>query len=117
MTGTAHPPLLLTIGHSTRPLEIFIGLLRNFAVTLAADVRTVPHSRHNPLERNWVRVSGRDGKRPSTPGLKEHFYKGLSLALIRLIGRPRQISMPSKAGIGKMEIILVDGLVDDAGAG
>ncbi|HEX9882460.1 MAG TPA: DUF488 domain-containing protein, partial [Desulfobaccales bacterium] len=48
MAGTAHPPLLLTIGHSTRPLETFIGLLRNFAVTLVADVRTVPRSRHNP---------------------------------------------------------------------
>ena len=48
MAGTAHPPLLLTIGHSTRPLEIFIGLLRYFAVTLVADVRTVPRSRHNP---------------------------------------------------------------------
>jgi uncharacterized protein (DUF488 family) len=48
MTGTALPPVLLTIGHSTRPLETFIGLLRNFAVTLVADVRTVPRSRHNP---------------------------------------------------------------------
>ncbi len=37
-----------TIGHSTRTLADFIRLLKNFGVTLVADVRTVPRSRHNP---------------------------------------------------------------------
>lgn len=41
-------PVILTIGHSTRPLETFIQLLQAHEVTLAADVRTVPRSRHNP---------------------------------------------------------------------
>lgn len=41
-------PPVLTIGHSTHPLEDFIRMLRGHGVTLAADVRTVPRSRYNP---------------------------------------------------------------------
>lgn len=40
--------IILTIGHSTRPLDEFIGLLRHYQVTLLVDVRTVPRSRRNP---------------------------------------------------------------------
>jgi uncharacterized protein (DUF488 family) len=39
---------VLTIGHSTRTLEEFIGLLKAHGATCVADVRTVPRSRHNP---------------------------------------------------------------------
>lgn len=47
--GAPHPPHgVLTIGHSTRPLEDFIELLRAHRVTQLIDVRTVPRSRHNP---------------------------------------------------------------------
>jgi len=38
----------LTIGHSTRPIEEFVRLLKAHAVTQLIDVRTVPRSRHNP---------------------------------------------------------------------
>ncbi len=41
-------PTVLTIGHSTRPLEEFIRLLQAHGVTRVVDVRTVPRSRHNP---------------------------------------------------------------------
>jgi len=41
-------PRVLTIGHSTHPLSLFIRMLQAHAVTLVADVRTVPRSRHNP---------------------------------------------------------------------
>ena len=41
-------PIVLTIGHSTRTLEEFIGLLRAHEATRVVDVRTVPRSRHNP---------------------------------------------------------------------
>ncbi len=41
-------PIILTIGHSTRTLEEFIGLLQAHAVSCVVDVRTVPRSRHNP---------------------------------------------------------------------
>jgi len=37
-----------TIGHSTRTLDEFVGLLKTYGVTLVVDVRTVPRSRHNP---------------------------------------------------------------------
>jgi len=37
-----------TIGHSTRPIETFIELLRHAGVTRLVDVRAVPRSRFNP---------------------------------------------------------------------
>jgi uncharacterized protein (DUF488 family) len=42
------PAVVLTIGHSTRPLSEFIDLLKAHSVTRLIDVRTVPRSRHNP---------------------------------------------------------------------
>jgi uncharacterized protein (DUF488 family) len=42
------PPLVLTIGHSTRPIEDFVHLLDTHGVKRLVDVRTVPRSRHNP---------------------------------------------------------------------
>jgi uncharacterized protein (DUF488 family) len=37
-----------TIGHSNRPIETFIALLREHDIELLVDIRTVPKSRHNP---------------------------------------------------------------------
>src|SRR5579884_2149968 len=37
-----------TIGHSTRPIEEFIELVRESHVRMVVDVRTVPRSRTNP---------------------------------------------------------------------
>jgi uncharacterized protein (DUF488 family) len=42
------PPVVLTIGHSTRPIADFIQLLDTHGVKRLVDVRTVPRSRHNP---------------------------------------------------------------------
>ncbi len=42
------PPIVLTIGHSTRTLDEFIHLLQAHAVSRVVDVRTIPRSRHNP---------------------------------------------------------------------
>ncbi len=39
---------LFTIGHSIRPLDAFLELLRAYDVTGLADVRTVPRSRRHP---------------------------------------------------------------------
>ena len=39
---------LYTIGHSTRPADELIALLKDSGVDLLADVRSVPLSRHNP---------------------------------------------------------------------
>lgn len=44
----AAPPLVLTVGHSARPLEEFLGLLRAHGITLIVDVRKMPGSRRNP---------------------------------------------------------------------
>src|SRR3989475_12210783 len=41
-------PVILTFGHSTRPREPFLDLLRAHGVKRLVDVRTGPRSRHNP---------------------------------------------------------------------
>src|SRR3989442_9571906 len=41
-------PVVLTVGHSTRPLAEFIALLKAHSVVRLMDVRTVPRSRRNP---------------------------------------------------------------------
>lgn len=40
--------VVLTAGHSNRPLRDFVELLRAHGVALVADVRKMPGSRHNP---------------------------------------------------------------------
>ena len=40
--------VVFTIGHSTRPIEDFIRLLKAHRVQRVIDVRTIPRSRHNP---------------------------------------------------------------------
>lgn len=37
-----------TIGHSTHPVETFLGLLRMHGITAVCDVRSTPYSRMNP---------------------------------------------------------------------
>jgi uncharacterized protein (DUF488 family) len=39
---------MMTIGHSTLPIETFVSILRDNGVRMLADIRTVPRSRHNP---------------------------------------------------------------------
>lgn len=41
-------PLICTIGHSNRPLDIFLELLQANEIAHVLDVRTVPRSRYNP---------------------------------------------------------------------
>ena len=45
-------PLVLTLGHSTRSIEEFIGLLEAHSVERIVDVRTIPRSRYNPQFNN-----------------------------------------------------------------
>jgi uncharacterized protein (DUF488 family) len=40
--------VIFTIGHSTRPIEEFVRLLKAHAVQRVVDVRAIPRSRHNP---------------------------------------------------------------------
>jgi uncharacterized protein (DUF488 family) len=37
-----------TVGHSTHPIETFVGLVRAHGVTTIVDVRKIPRSRRNP---------------------------------------------------------------------
>jgi uncharacterized protein (DUF488 family) len=39
---------IFTVGHSTHPIDEFIGILKAHGVKKLIDVRTVPKSRHNP---------------------------------------------------------------------
>ena len=48
MTRSPEPRLVLTVGHSTRPLEEFVALLKAHGIEQLIDVRTIPRSRHNP---------------------------------------------------------------------
>lgn len=57
------PLEILTIGHSTLPYELFLGLLRRASVTAVADVRTAPYSRHFPqFNRDTLREELRQDK-------------------------------------------------------
>jgi uncharacterized protein (DUF488 family) len=42
------PPPIFTIGHSTRSIQGFVGLLRAGGVDMVVDIRSVPRSRTNP---------------------------------------------------------------------
>ena len=39
---------MLTLGHSTLPLEVFLDVLKQNECSTLVDVRTIPRSRHNP---------------------------------------------------------------------
>ena len=39
---------IFTLGHSTLPIEAFLGLLQAYGVERLVDIRTIPRSRYNP---------------------------------------------------------------------
>lgn len=47
-SSSGNEPTVLTIGHSTRPLEELLALLKDHGVTLLVDVRSIPGSKRNP---------------------------------------------------------------------
>ena len=54
---------LYTVGHSTRTLDELLELLFAFEVTVLADVRTIPRSRHNPqFNADALRSALREGR-------------------------------------------------------
>ena len=46
--SSANDKLIYTIGHSTRPLQEFIQLLKSFNIKLVADIRSYPGSKRFP---------------------------------------------------------------------
>jgi uncharacterized protein (DUF488 family) len=87
-----HP--FFTIGHSTRSLEQFVGLLRPLEIELVVDVRTIPRSRSNPQfnssqfsaalseyqihYEHIAALGGLRGKRSSVPLKANAFWKNKS---------------------------------------
>jgi uncharacterized protein (DUF488 family) len=74
-------PVVLTVGHSTRPLAEFIALLAAHSVSRLIDVRTIPRSSHNPQFNNdtlpaslevagirYAHAAGLGGFRRTQPG-------------------------------------------------
>jgi uncharacterized protein (DUF488 family) len=45
--ATSQSPIF-AIGHSTRPIQEFVLILRAHSITTLVDIRTIPKSRHNP---------------------------------------------------------------------
>ena len=39
---------IFTVGHSTLPIELFIGMLETYGIKRLVDIRTIPRSSHNP---------------------------------------------------------------------
>ena len=85
------PPVVLTVGHSTRQLAEFIALLAAHSVSRLVDIRTVPRSRHNPqfnrdtlptaLEVAGIRyahVAGLGGFRHTHPGSLNMGWRNVS---------------------------------------
>jgi uncharacterized protein (DUF488 family) len=78
-------PLVMTIGHSTRPLEEFIHMLQAHGVTRVVDVRTVPRSQHNPqfnkasLPRSLKKVGIGYVHMPGLGGLRDAKRDSISL--------------------------------------
>jgi uncharacterized protein (DUF488 family) len=83
--------VVFTIGHSTRTLEDFISLLREYDVQKVVDVRTIPRSRHNPQYNReelakslkvvgigYVHMSGFGGLRHSVPDSQNTGWRNLS---------------------------------------
>ncbi|VEF11950.1 Uncharacterized conserved protein [Pseudomonas fluorescens] len=40
--------VIFTVGHSTKPIDVFVQMLQSFDVNAVVDIRTVPRSRTNP---------------------------------------------------------------------
>jgi uncharacterized protein (DUF488 family) len=63
---------MLTIGHSTLPIDTFLSILRENEVRVLADIRTVPRSRHNPQ-------FAQENLKPTLEeaGIKYHWFRDL----------------------------------------
>jgi uncharacterized protein (DUF488 family) len=90
-SADGEPCKVLTIGHSTRPIDEFIKLLSAHGVTQLVDVRTVPRSRHNPQFNadalpaslasagiGYVHASGLGGFRPTSADSPNGGWRNLS---------------------------------------
>ncbi len=119
--------IVYTIGHSTRSLESFIGILKEYSLSKVVDVRTIPRSRHVPqfnqetlpndlqrIEVSYVHLSGLGGLRHARKdslnvGWRNASFRGFAdymqtpefekslLELVNMIGRERLVVMCAEA--------------------
>ncbi|MBE5727794.1 DUF488 domain-containing protein [Candidatus Parvarchaeota archaeon] len=47
-TNTTDRRIIFTVGHSTRDIDDFISLMKEYGVNYVVDIRTIPRSKHNP---------------------------------------------------------------------
>lgn len=82
---------IFTIGHSTHPIDEFLGILQAHGIEEIVDVRTVPKSRHNPQFNEeelgpslrqqgieYVRLAGLGGLRHTTQASINTAWKNAS---------------------------------------
>lgn len=78
-------PSVFTIGHSTRSIEEFSGLLQAHSVQQLVDVRTIPKSRHNPqfneleLEKSLKQIDVHYSRIKALGGLRHHNRESVNL--------------------------------------
>ena len=124
MPSTEPSPIVLTIGHSTRTLEEFIGLLQAHGATCVVDVRTVPRSRYNPqfnrdslpgsLKKaglGYVHLPGLGGLRHAKSdspngGWRNASFRGLCRlhANARVCAEPRRIGPVGEPGANRIDV-------------
>jgi uncharacterized protein (DUF488 family) len=83
--GDGARPVMFTIGHSTRPITVFVRLLKAHGVQRVVDVRTIPKSRHNPQ-------FNRDQLSPALHRARIHYTHMAGLGGLRH-ARPDSINM------------------------
>ncbi len=119
--------IVYTIGHSTRSLESFIGILKEYSLSKVVDVRTIPRSRHVPqfnqgtlpndlqrIEVSYAHLPGLGGFRHARKdslnvGWRNASFRGFAdymqtpefekslLELMNMIGRERLVVMCAEA--------------------
>lgn len=95
---------LYTVGHSTRPLEELVDLLKDYGITQLVDVRHYPMSRRNPQ-------FNRDDLERELPGRGiAYFWEGETLGGFRTGGYEAHMATSTFAeGVARLETLLQRG--------
>ena len=124
---------VLTIGHSTHALEVFVALLTRYEVAKVMDVRSTPYSRFNPQfnreslarslterEIDYIFLGGELGGRSDDPSCYENgrirydrvattssFKQGLDRVVQDTLGRPVALMCAEKEPLNCHRTLLV----------
>ena len=80
---------IYTIGHSIRPIQVFIDMLQSFSIAVVADIRSFPRSRWQPQYNQkalavslqeagiqYIHIPELGGKSGEQPGFSERLNRG-----------------------------------------